>query len=340
MDMTLKNAKKYILPIAALFMLASCGDSKPIKPGSTGKAYEVLLVAPPAMWEGALGDTLRAFFMQPVPMLNQKEPLMDLISIAPHNLKGLLMNHHNILIARSGVEYPDTAIGVAYDVYAKPQIVVELTGPSDSAITAYAWEHRTELLQVFEMAERDQFTAFATGYPSPAIKDKIKEQFDFSLSVPKGYMIRSSSQDFLWVSQELPMVSQGITIYSYPYTGKSDFERDSLLNKRNQFVARIPGPSDNSYMTTAKIIDPEVEYIRIHGRSWAEMKGFWDVEGDYMGGPFITYSTVDTRTNRVISIDLYVYSPKFGKRNYIRELEHIVYTAQFPGNTQPSDKEE
>ena len=70
--------------------------------------------------------------------------------------------------------------------------------------------------------------------------------------------------------------------------------------------------------------------MRINGRSWIELRGLWEVENDFMGGPFVSYTTLDERTNRLITLDCYVYSPKYGKRNYLRALEHLVYVISFP----------
>ncbi|MDE5851734.1 MAG: DUF4837 family protein, partial [Alistipes sp.] len=58
--------------------------------------------------------------------------------------------------------------------------------------------------------------------------------------------------------------------------------------------------------------------------------GFWDVAGDYMGGPFVSFTTVDTATNRVFTLDAYVYSPKLHKRNFVRGVEHLLYQVDFP----------
>ena len=60
------------------------------------------------------------------------------------------------------------------------------------------------------------------------------------------------------------------------------------------------------------------------------MRGFWDVANDYMGGPFVSYTTINDATNEVFTIDCYVHSPKYGKRNFLRPLEHLVYLISFP----------
>ena len=51
-----------------------------------------------------------------------------------------------------------------------------------------------------------------------------------------------------------------------------------------------------------------------------------------MGGPFVSYTTLDEREGELLTIDCYVYSPKYGKRNFLRPLEHLVYSVSFPKN--------
>ena len=57
------------------------------------------------------------------------------------------------------------------------------------------------------------------------------------------------------------------------------------------------------------------------------------MHGDFLLGPFVSYTTVDTDTNRVFTLDCYVYAPDLNKprkRNYMRGLEHLLYSVRFP----------
>ena len=76
--------------------------------------------------------------------------------------------------------------------------------------------------------------------------------------------------------------------------------------------------------------NPEYKTIRIGERPWIEMAGLWEVEGYFMGGPFVSYTTVNQVTKEVITIDCYVYSPQKEKRNMLRELQHMVYLMDIP----------
>ena len=216
------------------------------------------------------------------------------------------------------------------EVVGERLVVGTLQGPDDKALTDYLSEHRESLVQVLEKAERDRAVKFAEAFSEQRVAKAIKSTFGVDMTVPKGYVLAADEKDFLWARYEYPTASQGFFIYSYPYRGKESLSPGALLAARNEFAARIPGPSDGSYMTTSEAFEPDYRMFRMEGRLWCELRGFWDVHGDFMGGPFVSYTTVDTATGRVLTIDCYVYSPKNHKRNYVRGVEHLLYLLKFP----------
>ena len=81
-------------------------------------------------------------------------------------------------------------------------------------------------------------------------------------------------------------------------------------------------------MTTERNFPINFNEFLLNDNYIAEMRGLWKLVGDYMGGPFISISTVDEKRNRIITIDGYVYAPKFNKRNYLRQVEAILYSLE------------
>ena len=311
------------------------------KKSSQGSPYEVLVVCQTPEWEGATGKALRELLEQPVEMINQNEPMFNVMRVTYNDFKNVLPLHRNIIkvVVSSKVKQP--SIAVQYDVEAAPQIVLTLQGASQKAITDYLAENGKNLLYVLEMAERDRTVRFAEKHNVKSLGDIIKNMFGVDMKVPQGYELRSQSDNFLWASYEFPMSSQGFFIYSYPYHGKGSLAVEELVRMRDNFAARIPGPSAGSYMTTVdKLPDaeakeylpfkPDYKAVKIGDRMWIELRGLWEVENDFMGGPFVSYTTVNEQTGRVLTLDCYVYSPKYGKRNFLRAVEHLVYLIDFP----------
>jgi hypothetical protein len=320
---------------AAVASMASCTLTS--SPGdfstATGKPYELIVSVDQQLWDGPVGDTVRSIFAEPVHMFNQPEPMFDVMRTNPSALKGIILRHRNILDIKVTPEVAKPAAAVQHDIYAKPQTIITVAAPDAKGIVEYLTEHRTDLQQIFEKAERSRSLAASRKYKEKDLEAEILQTFGMKVDIPKGYAKRNGiGGDFLWISNEQAITSQGIIIYSYPYAGGEDLLPENLLARRNEFVGKVPGPSEGSYMTTADF-EPDVRYIRINGRAWAEMRGLWDVEGNFMGGPFVSYSTVDAATNRIVTLDCYVFSPKSPKRNLMHSLEHIIFSVDFPDGT-------
>lgn len=305
-----------------------------------GRPYELVLVCAQPQWQSVLGDTLSYFLERPVNELPTPEPSFDVLRILPNNFKSLTERHRNIVVVNVDKEFTEPSISVRYDVTAKPQVFVNIKGPDNQTVADYVGANGENLMYVLEKAERDRRVDYAKRYMSQPLSDLILQNFNVDITLPDNYTLRTQSPDMVWISQEFPTASQGFFIYKYPYTGENSLSLDALVKARNRFASRIPGPSDGSYMHTVnKIPDqtgeeyvpfkPVYNTIRIGEQPWIEMVGLWDVENYFMGGPFVSYTTVNPNTNEVITIDCYVYSPKKEKRNMLRELQALVYMVDF-----------
>ncbi len=297
---------------------------------SQGSPYELIVVCNQPEWEGALGDTLKTILRAEIPYLVQPEPYFSLYRVTHQGYDNLILKHRNIFIINVVPSLDETSIIVQYDVNATPQIIMTLQGPSQEALTEYVSENRELVMRALEAAERDRDIAYGQKFSVAALDKVIKNKFDIDMKIPQGYTLRNEGEDFIWLSYEFPTASQGVLLYSYPADGNASLKWEALLEARNSFAAKIPGPVDGSYMTTFMEVEPDYRLFRSRGRLWAEMRGLWQVEGAYMGGPFVSYSTIDVRTNRVFTVDCYVYSPKLGKRNFLRSVEHLVYNVEIP----------
>ena len=297
---------------------------------SQGAPYEVVVICTQPQWESALGDTLRVILRAQDPYLNSAEPLFSLFQVTPRHLTKIVSDHRNRIDVDIHPNSEQASAEVQYDVASSPQIVVTLKAPSEGVLTDYLSENRESLVQLFEKTERDRDIAYARNYNEKFIGEQIEKTFGVRMTVPKGYVLAKQTADFMWMRYEYPSASKGFLLYSYPYTGKMSLSEGEVQTMRLKFAAEVPGPSEGSYMTTSSVFPPQYRLVKIGGRTWAELRGFWDVENDFMGGPFVSYSTLDEATGRVLTIDGYIYSPKLDKRNFMREVEHLVYMIDFP----------
>jgi dTDP-D-glucose 4,6-dehydratase len=68
-----------------------------------------------------------------------------------------------------------------------------------------------------------------------------------------------------------------------------------------------------------------VESMKIDSCYGVAVRGLWRTEGDFMGGPFVTYAFLDERKQEVVFIDSYTYAPKFDKREYVKSMEAMIF---------------
>ena len=71
--------------------------------------------------------------------------------------------------------------------------------------------------------------------------------------------------------------------------------------------------------------------IRVNKSYCAEVRGLWKMKnGGAMGGPFVSHTRLDEINHRMITIEGFVFAPGTKKRNPMRQLEAIIYSAKLP----------
>lgn len=307
-----------------------------------GGAYEIFVITPPSIWQSPIGDTLRYALTRDIEMLNQSEAQFSLINIAPKNFKDLNLRHRNVIYINVA-DSLQAGVSVEQERYSKMQTLVTFTAPNDSTMISIIDNNRTEIAALFEDMEIKRFNAQTKKVRNRAVCDSVERIFGFTMDIPRGFNIRNIEEpNFIWISYETASVSQGIVIYQYPRTDGDLTSAEILTLKRNEYVSRIPGPAKDTYMKTSTFVFPNMEQFYINEHPWVELTGLWSVENDFMGGPFISYTTINPATNMVITLDFYVYSPKPNKpkRNLLRQLESMVYSVQFPASHAKQNSQE
>ncbi len=300
---------------------------------SLGRPYEMLVICPQAEWDGAVGESIRSLLGASIPRMNTPEHYFDINHSTKQGMNDLLNKQSNILTVSFDAERSDTRMLVQYDYTAKPQIIVSLKAPSPEAAVEYLSENGESLMRVFEMAERERDLALFERLRDDAASDIFREYTGLGMTVLQGYKRANTVDDsILWLRKDYNRMSQDIFAFTYPYTDRTDLTAEWLVRAIDNRLAKIPGPSAGSYMQTVKDIEPIYSTFRIGDRYWFELRGLWElggnVDGNFMGGPFVSYSTIDMQTAEITTIVFSVYAPGLDKRDYIREKEHQIYTIE------------
>lgn len=331
----MKLIKKWLLALVpALFLLSSCDqstDNSYLIPNVSGKLNEVIVVVNKTLWDGQVGDSLHAVLTREIEGLPQSEPHFDISDVPPKTFSSLksLKTFRNLVFVDISPKHKKSGIGIKYDRWAKQQIVLSLRASSKAQLIELLSNQADKIRQTIRDAEQKRIRKNYRKYSNSSIIERLKKDHNISLIVPKNYRLEQKYSNFMWLAHETPEISQGIFIYWYPYVAENQFTKDSLVARRSAFVEKyVPGPLKNSFMTTDTQSPILYKQTTLNEEFATELKGLWFTKGDFMGGPFVSYSKVDQKNGRIITVEGFVYAPRFPKRNYMMQVEEIIKTIE------------
>lgn len=318
---------KYIgVSTALIFGLFSCGNdsgnASDVKPLSSGKLNSISVVADIDLWEGASGSAVRETVGGVLYGLPQDEPMFDLHYIPQKVFSGFTRKNRTVLRL---LKSDSTAVTVFNDVYAKPQTLVEVSGPTDQAISEQLNLKKNLILKAFQESE---VTEKQRQIGKSLNKDKsIKKNLGLAFNFPSAYRIASVDNSFVWVRRDIESGSVNFMIFEL------DKNRINLnAPMLEQIIAirdsvgeiHIPGPVEGSYMITERTYVPQLKMIEIDGHRAYETRSTWELANAFMAGPFVNYTIYDDKHSRWIVAEGFVLAPSKEKRDYILELEAIL----------------
>lgn len=338
----MKKFLKYMaIAIAAAVALASCTEQqkrKVLLPNISGKAGEVIVVIDKGNWEGQVGTVLRDSLAQETPYLPQREPLFGLVNVPQNAFTNMFQIHRNIIVVNINSTVTEPGIVIRKDVWAAPQTVIYINAADSESAVKIIQENSALMCVTIEQAERDRIIGNIKKYEELKLAPVVTEMIGGSPHFPSGYKLKKRTSDFIWIEYAIQDVTQGILAYKYPVVeGEQMMSLESIIENSNEMLKNnVPGMFENTYMTTSTAARPGIEYKRYKGLDFAEVRGFWEVYNDYMGGPFVSHAFYSKDGKDIIVLQGFVYAPKYDKRQYLRQVESIIYSFEWAKN----DKEE
>ncbi len=324
-----------------VFTLNACDlGNKGFKP-SSGRTNEIIVVTnSDELWKGEAGDTIKALFGQELEGMPQAESAFDMVHIPAAQFSNLYQTHHNIFILDINPTTQKPIVETKVDFWAKPQRVIKITVPDKDAFYQEFAENRETFIQLFNENEWVRTGNTHAAFEDEKLRKQLVKSYRVSMVFPKAFYVAATTNNFVWLRREADKYSQGIFMYFYPYTDTIAFNAARIIQLRDSVTKKyIPGPTDGSYMKTAAIVPPIKKQVNFNDNFAVEMRGLWELEGDFMGGPFVSYTFLDPRHNRIITLDGYVYFPGQDKKNLIRQVEAILHSFNIPDNEPANDGE-
>ena len=163
----MKRFFTYLAIVLVAVSAVSCNRQKTRKallPNISGKPGEVIVVINKGDWEGAMGNVLRDSLACDFPFLPQREPMFDLVNVAPGGFTSMFQLHRNIIITNISSDVTEPGIIYKNDVWAAPQCVIRLNAPTQEMAVDLFRENSMKIKAVIEQAERARVIANTKKY--------------------------------------------------------------------------------------------------------------------------------------------------------------------------------
>lgn len=293
-----------------------------------GNLNEISIVIDDVLWNGEVGDGLRRRFAAPLDGLSQEEPLFTLNQFNDASFEADQTRLRNIIVVdKSGKR----DFKFRQDGNCKPQNIFTLQGRSIDELLELIDMHADEMIRIMKQTEIAELQK--RNEKAGLLEESLFiSQYGISIKVPAQYSLPVKNDNFLWLKKDIPSGNTNILLYSVKYD-VLEKEKDILANiiKMRDSIGKkyIHGTEPNTYMVTEEAYSPYFFMTGFNDKRAFETRGNWEMEGDFMNGPFLNYAIRDDKHQCYLVVEGFIYSPSSDKRDLIMELESIIKSIKF-----------
>ena len=307
--------KKTAIILFFLITALSCSDNQQkLLPSSSGNINNISVVTNDELWEGAVGEVIRENFGRPIYGLPQIEPIFSLSHIPSKVFSGFATKSRTIL--KIDISENEGVFNFK-NTYASPQRIIQITANSPDKIIEIINENLNSIYSTMYFNEIQEKQRRISKNLNKT--EAIKNNTGVSLKFPSAYRVAKADTNFVWIRRDIETGSVNLFIHR-----QTNLTEQSIIEKRDSISKiYIPGPVENTNMSTDLIYTPNTREINVGGKQVFETRGLWEIEGQFMAGPFLNFQ-IKLGDDDFIMLDGFVYSPGSTKRGYIFELEAIM----------------
>ncbi len=322
--------KTHFLCLLFSVVLFSCFKKESDMPRkTTGKINTIAVVIDDQLWNGGIGDSIRNKFASPVIGLPEEEPLFTINQYPVKLLEGFATDSRAIIVIKKEDE---NKFEIQKNQYATPQNVFHISGKTAEEVLEQLEQHTPEIIQLIEQGEIAESQRI--NKQSLLNTKGISKQFKIGIQVPSNFEYVLRKPNFVWLKKKIISGSSSLLVYQVPLnTIKTQSAiAVTILKMRDSIGKYIQGTEPHTYMISETGYTPYFFKSKIDHRLAYETRGTWQLQNDYMSGPFINYAIVDKLNNRLLVVEGFCYSPSKEKRDEMHELEAIMHSVHILKN--------
>ena len=332
----MKLSRMAMLLAVAAMLVAGCNspETKALtKKSSSGKTQEVLLAANKGLYTGATKELIDSIFRAPQQGLPQPEPRFSVVTVPVSSLENTQMfqMHRNIVLCDVKEGNPDK-VYIHHDNWAEPQVFIDIAASSEAKLQELLRRYESRIIEELYRTEYRRMDGVFYRDRNVDLMKRVEKKFGFTMSLPKEFSMAKEDGDFAWLRKETKDFGLSVLVHVEPYRDQEQFGTEKILNRLYTTMKRyVPGPAEGSYMGTERRAEIVTRVVDFEGAKYAvENRGQWRLFGDFMGGPFVSYTLLSPDGTQVVELTGFVYCPRFDKRDYLMQVDGICRSIKWP----------
>ncbi len=326
--------------ITSLFTSCTSSDKEKeerLLPSSSGRMNELVIVMKHDLWKGKVGKEVRNIFSGEVAGLPQPEPSYRIAHIDPNAFTSTFKAARSLFIVK--LEKGDKAkLTYKNKVYAQPQTIIELSANSEGTLIKALKKYKNDIIKRFH--DQDIRAIQKRFYRIRHKNLPYLTEEGISMIIPKSYTAIDLRENFWWYRSDIRQgkhyPSLNLLIYITPMKSELDLTGQNIISTRDSIgKLYIGGAVKNSYMQTESRpqYSPTMKNTVLNKHIAIETRGLWMVKGDFMGGPFLSYTIFDEKNKRIITADAFIYGAGVKKRDFVFQMEAIIKSLKISNPT-------
>jgi len=284
------------------------------------------LAANKGLYTGATKELIDSIFLQPQVGLPQPEPRFSVVNVPVSSFENTQMfqMHRNILLCDVKEGNADK-VYIHHDQWAEPQVFIDIAASSEASLCDLLRRYSDRIVdEIYKAEYRRMANAFYKDR-NVELMHQIEDTFGFRLTFGKEFSMAKQNDGFAWVMKRTKDFDLHVLVHVEPYRDKAQFEPEKIYNRLDTIMRRnVPAQAEGSYMGTERRVDIVSRVVDFEGPKYAiETRGQWRTFGDFMGGPFVTYTLLSPDGRQIVELTGFVYCPRFDKRDYLMQVDGI-----------------
>ena len=200
--------------------------------------------------------------------------------------------------------------------------------------------HADAIRELYNQNERAWFCSQNEADRNTVTEKTLSGEFGIQMAVSRTFRTVSKRKDGLCLRSVTPNGKLSLVIYTCPFTDSSQLNTAAILQLRSQCATNFnvgaqAGSKTSVEGDSAHSISHVILFKGMYAR---ETRGFCLQEGNTRAASFLNYTIVDAPRQRIIVFDGLVDFPGKPHRNGIRQLESIIWKANFISPDRASDQ--